>query len=298
MLNFRQTVALILLFIGLGGCQARGVFRPLPNTPAPAGTISNLALAITFPDLQADPAGYLNQMIRVTGTFTALSPNSCPHLRGPHSQWALIADDLRMDMIGFEEILKLLPADTLMTVDGYWQQYRGPLGCGKEPPIDTAWYLHVTRLIQPNPLPAFELANNGNLIVFATLPAVIGDPPLTTATPPPTTNSTLPIIPLASDTPVPTVTPLVGTPILPPTATNTLPAGVTPPTNTPTTIPLATIAATTPAPTAPTPTQSPTPTPTATTTLPPNPQPSATPAPPGPTSSPPPYPSPLPTGYP
>jgi hypothetical protein len=39
-----------------------------------------------------------------------------------------------------------------LTVTGIWRVYEGPVGCGKEPPDGTVWYLEVDRIVEPNPL--------------------------------------------------------------------------------------------------------------------------------------------------
>lgn len=114
--------------------------------------ISNEVNLVTFPELNAAPESYLNRFIRVSGSYTPQPPLTCLPHNGPDIRWALINDELQLDAIGFEEILRQLPPGTTLTVVGIWRRYQGPYGCGKQPPTNSAWYLEVTQILEPNPL--------------------------------------------------------------------------------------------------------------------------------------------------
>ncbi len=143
-------VLLILLFL-LG--NGRRPLKPIrPSTAADLLMVSNEATFVTFPDLDTDATAYLDQFIRVSGQYTPQPPPTCLPHNGPDIRWALINNELQLDAVGFETILRELPAGTILTVEGIWRRYHGPFGCGKQPPANDAWYLEVVQIIEPNPL--------------------------------------------------------------------------------------------------------------------------------------------------
>ena len=91
--------------------------------------------------------------MRVSGAYTRLPNPPCEPYKGPPTDWALVDVGLRLDVQGFSRVMELVPEGTDVTVIGFWQRYRGPVGCGKEPPSQTLWYLRAVQLVQPNPLP-------------------------------------------------------------------------------------------------------------------------------------------------
>jgi hypothetical protein len=124
----------------------------LPTRTLLPGTFeSNLSL-VSFPNLAEDPIAYRDQRIQVTGEFTPVTPPDCRPYSGPPIAWSLVSDELQLNAIGFEDVLRLVAPGTTMTVSGIWRAYQGPLGCGKEPEDGTVWYLQVDRIIEPNPL--------------------------------------------------------------------------------------------------------------------------------------------------
>jgi hypothetical protein len=107
---------------------------------------------VTFRELNSDPLAYLNLPIQVSGAFLRLTPQSCAKYSGPRLEWALVAEDLQLDVKGYERVVRILTPGSEMTVQGIWRLYQGPLGCGKGPEQGNAWYLQVQRIVQPNPL--------------------------------------------------------------------------------------------------------------------------------------------------
>jgi hypothetical protein len=155
------SAAIILAIIGIIFLVA--VVRPatnsvslLPVLAAPTAsqnqTASITPVAVTFTELNADPLAFLNLPITVSGSFIKLDPPSCPRFTGPNPQWALVSEDLQLEAKGFERIVQILSPGTNMAIEGIWRLYQGPLGCGKGPPVGSAWYLQVQRIVQPNPL--------------------------------------------------------------------------------------------------------------------------------------------------
>ncbi len=287
----RYLLFIILLFL-LAACQSENnnQIRPIRATPTP-GTLyfSAVAKPVTFEEVAATPNQFLNQNIRVSGSFSALPKINCQPYRGPRISWALIDSGLQMNAVGFEKVVPLLPEDYPMTVEGIWRLYRGPLGCGKEPASDALWYLDVHKIVQPNPI---SIALNGGLVVAEESGGVVIQPTLPPVAPPveaPTSTAT--------PTPTPTTT-------MTPTATSTVTATVT---STPTPTATLTVSATqtvtgsvTPTPGTPTPGNTPTvtgtPDPSTTQTVPP-PIGTATPDPDG-DNTPAPYPNPTTDPYP
>lgn len=196
-------VGLALLVWSLSGGPARPLYPNLPTFTPLAATVQYEAESVGFTELNADPAAYQNRRLQVSGTYTPIEPPDCLDFNGPLIRWSLVAEELQLNAIGFEDILRLAPEDTELTVTGIWRAYRGPVGCGKEPEDGTVWYLDVDRIIEPNPL------------FGATGPALTVVPGTPGATLAPEEAATLP-------TPTPEV-PVEGTTVI--TATTTFPGG-------------------------------------------------------------------------
>lgn len=140
---------LVLLFV------LKGNPRPLKPVRTPSSAVTPLneqPLMLAFGDLDQDPGGWLDQRLRLTGEYRPADIANCAVPRGPKIRWRLLADDLALNAVGYETVLRLIPAGTVLTVDGIWRQYAGRVGCGKNAPEDTLWYLEVERIVQPNPL--------------------------------------------------------------------------------------------------------------------------------------------------
>ena len=236
--------------------------RPLKPVRTPATAVilpvNNQATFVTFPELNADPTAYLHQLIRVSGSYNPLPPLTCLPHNGPRIRWSLISDELQLDAIGFETILQEVSPGTILTVEGIWQRYHGPYGCGKQPPTNDAWYLEVLQIIEPNPLFSADIVALDTILGPSRTP--VGDQPL-----PPTA-----VVEPNTPTIAPTETPLAPTLLPPtlaftPTATTIVAATPTPTTaviGTPNSTPAPGTATATP-----TPTMTPSPTPTILPTL-------------------------------
>ena len=223
-------ILILLLPLFVACTQRVGQLKPL----RPAG-VEELLLAaqpqlVTFSELQADPEAFQDRLIRVSGTLLKLPPPECLPRSGPAVEWALIAEELRLDAIGFERVISLSSNDLPMTVDGYFRLYEGPLGCGKGAPDGSAWFLEVVRIVQPNPLVGVERPPGS--VGFPTTEAggiapTPGGPIGSTATSTPAGTGTPGGVPTATPTPpsppLLTATPEGGTPTVTtiPTATAT-----------------------------------------------------------------------------
>jgi hypothetical protein len=229
-------VGLGLLALSLNGRGDHPLYPLLPTfTPLPA-TIEAEPEIIGFAELNGDPAAFRGKRIQVAGIFTPLTPPECLIYTGPAIRWSLVADELQLNAIGFENILRLLEPGTEMTVIGIWSAYQGPLGCGKEPTEGTVWYLAVDRILEPNPLlgasaPVLTVIAGDALPTLSPLETV--ETGTTEATPTPestmilTATATLDVALTIAITPTPELTSLPVTPLLTPGATPGLPG--TPP---------------------------------------------------------------------
>lgn len=153
------TAAVILVFVGLAflalslSSRSQRPLYPILATPTPpAGTLEFEPVEIGFSELNSDPESFLGRRLQVSGTYTPLEMPDCISYSGPLIRWSLVAEDLQLNAIGFETLLRLVEPDTELTVAGIWTAYRGPVGCGKEPEDATVWYLQVERIVAPNPL--------------------------------------------------------------------------------------------------------------------------------------------------
>ena len=253
------------------------------------------AVEVGFPALNSDPARYQNQFIRVSGDYQRPPLLSCADPVGPAPRWSLINEELSLEAIRFESVLRLVPDGTAMVVEGIWRRYDGPLGCNKGYRA-VAWYLETIRIISPNPLTNFDGTAvypdnpDGGIPIITSTPIRLGTiSPDATITPTPTgavvtnTPTGVSTLPPAELTATAVSVTLTGTPTSTPISTSTgLPIGTS--TITPTWIPTATVEG------APTSTLIPTNTLVPIIT--------STPAPPGPTSTPGNYPAPSPTAIP
>jgi hypothetical protein len=168
--SIRQVILLAILLLPLlVACATRGgQLKPL----APGGEgdviLAGQPQLVTFSQLQTDPEAFQNRLIRVSGTLLKASPPACVPYSGPAIEWALIAEELRLDAVGFERAVSMLDDSLPMTVDGFFRLYEGALGCGKAAPDGSAWYLEVIQIVQPNPLIASGLPQGGLITLSGT----------------------------------------------------------------------------------------------------------------------------------
>lgn len=233
------TLSLWIFSLILAACGASPT-RPLkPVAPTPtegALVIKPEARPVSFEELATNPRLFLNNRLQVTGSLARLSLPDCTPYKGPPIRWALVAQNLQMNAFGYDAILQLAAEGDILTVEGVWQFYNGPLGCGKEPSRVGLWYLAVTRIVQPNPL----ARGGGGVTPVSAEPTAIDVAGATTvleATPTPAGDDagllppTLP--PSLTPTPI-NVAPPTGAPTTGPSATPTAPPRATQATSQPT----------------------------------------------------------------
>lgn len=269
-------IGLVILVLVSSACtDSGGELRPLQAGSSPERIFSAEPQLVTFSELQAHPEDYKDRLIRVTGSYFRLEKLPCYPVSGYGAEWMLVSEDLRLDAVGYERLLRLISDGQILTVDGFFRLYEGPLGCGKDAPLTTAWFLEVEQIVQPNPLvkafgrpvgngtseaglPLATLTGTGIAPPGTVVPAT--EPPLQTSVP---TSTPIPsregtMVPTVTGTQTPTGTrPGTTTPTLTPTDHGTVTTTVTP-TQTPTPSPSGTPGATST--TGPLPTQPPLPT--------------------------------------
>jgi len=224
--------AILMLPLLVACAQVGGQLKPLGPGGEGEVILAGQPQLVTFSELQADPEAFQDRLIRVSGTLLKAAPPSCVPYSGPAIEWALIAEELRLDAVGFERAVSMLDDGLPMTVDGFFSLYEGALGCGKAAPDGSAWFLQVVQIVQPNPLIASGLppgglaVSNGTPTGFGTPSSGIVAPGSQTPTGVETPGGTPGITPTGLTSPIPTATetPLPGTVI----ATSIPTASVTP----------------------------------------------------------------------
>ena len=193
---------LAVLVVALAACSKEEELTP---TATVAGTPAATELPLQPADLLADPAAHEGQPVQISGRYSRLPAPFCNGvLYLSPATWALSDSGMVIQAAGLEELLEpLVPDGLTMTVDGRWEVWVGPLGCGEGAVISQVWYLHANRVLFPNPLSRATLTP-------------LGVDTIEWPTPPPTSTLTL-TVPAGS--PLPTVARLTST--VPPTAVPT-----------------------------------------------------------------------------
>ena len=215
---FLLLVGVVLVVAALVNRNTRPLYPNLPTFTPQAGTREGEPAVLTFTELNADPDAYRDRRIQVAGDFASVAPPACVPYTGPDIRWSLVAEELQLNAAGFENVLRLLEEGTPMTVTGIWRLYRGPVGCGKEPPDANVWYLAVDQILEPNPLLG---SNSAALTVIAGSPQ-LELPPLDLEAP--TLEATPTLTTTLESEPTPELLPTVGVlPTIGATSTATLP---------------------------------------------------------------------------
>ena len=119
----------------------------LDARPIQAETVSHLTLV-------RNPDSFENGYIQLGGIYEPLPLLVCEadaH-RSP-ATWAILEDEIEVLASGFDGELRELANPGLgLIVEGRWQQWEGPVGCGRRVPSQRIWYLEVTNIVSPNPL--------------------------------------------------------------------------------------------------------------------------------------------------
>jgi len=154
--HFSKGLAFLLFSLfsaALAACSdPGGKLLPFNAGPSPERIFVAEPQLVTFSEIQEHPEDFRDRMIRVTGNYFRAELPLCFPYSGYGAKWMLVNEDLRLDAVGFEQLVHLIPNGSLVTVDGFFRLYEGPIGCGKGAPVTSAWYLETIRIVQPNPL--------------------------------------------------------------------------------------------------------------------------------------------------
>ena len=154
----RWAVLLVLLLLG-SGCGGRD--RNAPPTPTPFSVMTRPdrapageAIPISLMNLSRNPQLFSGATLQLRGQYQPLPRLICQKEAFPSpATWGLVAEGLQANATGLDEPLRqLLAVGQEITVEGLWLQHVGPIGCGKNAPVQEMWYLSVSRIIDPQPL--------------------------------------------------------------------------------------------------------------------------------------------------
>ncbi|MGD2050333.1 MAG: hypothetical protein PVH03_12590 [Chloroflexota bacterium] len=222
--------ALVIPFVALlFGCQPETTVTETPIVP----TIANFppqADSTALITLVRNPGFYEGSYLQLSGQYRPIPLVVCSE-EGHFSPatWALVDGGIEILAAGFDGVLRRLAEPGLpLTVEGRWQQWEGPVGCGRRAPVTEIWYFEVNNIVSPNPLTTGQVGDD-----IASLP--IEPSPDTAGEPTPSI-----VVPTSSPTSPPTSTPL------PTTAATSVPQIAT--TNTPATTPVTTTVTPSPTP--------------------------------------------------
>lgn len=234
--------ALIIVLVALMiGCQQES-----PGTETPvAPTIANLppqADSTALITLVRNPTYFEGSYLQLSGQYRSIPLVVCSE-EGHFSPatWALTDGEIEILASGFDNVLRRLADPGLpLIVEGRWQQWEGPVGCGRRAPVTEIWYLEVNNIVSPNPLTAGQAGEGiASLPIEPTPDATVDSAAMTAAIPTPSI-----VVPtasptrLATDTPLPTSTATRTTQgIAPSTPTVTTGTSTATPTPSPTTQP-------------------------------------------------------------
>jgi hypothetical protein len=69
--------------------------------------------------------------------------------------WTLRDGEIEIPVSGFDSALRELASPGLpLEIEGHWERWEGPVGCGRRAPSQLVWYLRLTNILSPNPLSA------------------------------------------------------------------------------------------------------------------------------------------------
>ncbi len=155
-MNKAWIALVILIGVFTAGCRSES---SLTGTPAPAPTIGRApfgAVPVSAISLLRAPADYSDLDIALSGQYKPLPLLVCG--QDAHSSpatWAIVDGEIEILAAGFDEPLRELANTGLeLVIEGRWQQWEGPVGCGRRVPAEKIWYLAVSNIVSPNPLVA------------------------------------------------------------------------------------------------------------------------------------------------
>lgn len=197
------------------GCQ-----QETPGTETPVvPTIANLPLqpdSIALVTLLRNPTFFDGSYLQLSGQYRPIPLVVCSE-EGHFSPatWALVDGEIEIPAAGFDGVLRRLADPGLpLIVEGRWQQWEGPVGCGRRAPVTEIWYFEVDNIVSPNPLTAGQAGEGiASLPIEPTPDTAVDQAALTPVNITPTiVVPTASPTSLATDTPQPTSTATITSP--------------------------------------------------------------------------------------
>ncbi len=195
--------------------------KAVVSTVTPVPTIEEqplVAIDIPITTLLRNPYSFEGEYVRISGLYKPLPLMACNN--DPHNSpatWILSDGGIELPAAGFDTVLREIGAsDIPLVVEGRWQFWEGPVGCGRRAPKEEIWHLEASRIVSPNPLSQIVESEQEIAILpeSTTSPAIMPTAstdmiPIASATSlialPPTSSPT----PESSPTPVATATPIM-----------------------------------------------------------------------------------------
>lgn len=146
----------LLFLVGLLVVACQEQVTPT-NTPRPVPTIGRPpfdAPPVAALSLLRNPTDFQGLDLELSGAYKPLPLLVCGADRhvSPAS-WTITEGEIEILAGGFDQPLReLLDPGTEVVVQGRWQLWEGPVGCGRRAPVEKLWYLAVSDIILPNPL--------------------------------------------------------------------------------------------------------------------------------------------------
>ncbi len=146
----------LLFLVGLLIVACREEVTP-SKTPGPVPTIGRPpfgAAPVSALSLLRNPADFQGLDLELSGDYKPLPLLVCAEDRHiSPATWAITEGQIEILAGGFDQPLReLLDPGTNLVVQGRWQLWEGPVGCGRRAPAEKIWYLAVSDIISPNPL--------------------------------------------------------------------------------------------------------------------------------------------------
>ena len=161
---------ILLLLAAACGDEPEAAPTPFPPTPTPAAALrQSQAFPVTAQDLLLNPEMYRDALVQVTGRYERrplLVCESAAETYPSPAAWALKGENgMILEAGEYDDTLRaLLPDGLTITVTGYWEEWQGIVGCGKQAEPATLWYLKVTDIVSPSPLAQVTLTPGGEMV--------------------------------------------------------------------------------------------------------------------------------------
>ena len=111
-------------------------------------------IPISLENLAANPDFFIGATLQLTGQYKRLPRLACDGDTFPSpATWGLVDGDYLANAAGMDRQLRsLVDEGQMLTVEGQWLKFQGPIGCGASALDEDVWYISVSRVLDPYPL--------------------------------------------------------------------------------------------------------------------------------------------------